>query len=382
MKENFKILTIVGARPQFIKASVVSKAILEYNQNNSYKIEEKIIHTGQHYDTNMSDIFFDEMKIPKPSYNLSIGSGSHAEQTGKMMIAIENVFVEEKPEMVLVYGDTNSTLAGALTASKLHIPIAHVEAGLRSFNREMPEEINRVLTDQLSSILFCPTNVAIENLKKEGIPNKNLNNKVIKSGDVMYDASIYFSNIATNKWLMNNNLKPNNYVLATVHRAENTNNIDRLYSIIEALANISNDICQVVFPIHPRTRLIINEHKELQSIINKSNIKAIAPIGFLDMICAEKNSKLIITDSGGIQKEAYFHKKPCVTLREETEWIELVISGWNKLAGVEKNNIVSSVSQMIDINVASLIDYDFYGKGDAGKIIISALVDYFSQGRE
>ena len=350
-----KILTIIGARPQFIKASVVSRSIEEYNRNTSNKIEEKIVHTGQHYDSNMSDVFFNEMKIPRPYYNLSVGSCSHAEQTGKMMIAIEKILFDEKPELVLVYGDTNSTLAGALTASKLNIPIAHVEAGLRSFNREMPEEVNRVLTDQLSSILFCPTDVAVKNLKKEGIPNNKINNKVIKSGDVMYDASLFYSNIAKDEWLKNNDLKTNDYILATVHRAENTNNIDRLRNIILALDKISKDNYQIVFPIHPRTKSVIEKYKELQIIINNSNIKIIAPLGFLDMISAEKNSKFILTDSGGVQKEAYFHKKLCITLREETEWVELVKSGWNKLAGVEINNILSTVNQVNNINLILIL---------------------------
>lgn len=371
-----KILTIVGARPQFIKAAVVSRAIAEYNSHCSLKklIEEKIVHTGQHYDKNMSDVFFEEMRIPKPHYNLAIGSGTHAEQTGNMMIALEKVFLEEKPDMVLVYGDTNSTLAGSLTAVKIHIPVVHVEAGLRSFNRNMPEEINRILTDQISTLLLCPTDTAVENLKNEGIPNKHINCRVINCGDTMNDAAIFYGGLSTDKWLKDNKLQSNNYILATIHRAESTNTPERLSMLITALDNISREYYQVVWPMHPRTRAMINYNPELKKQIEESQIKIIEPIGYLEMVCAEKNCKIILTDSGGVQKEAFFHKKLCVTMRTETEWVELVQAGWNKIAGLEPENIIKCVKEMLSIDITKLSYPNLYGNGTAGKRIVEELV--------
>ncbi|MBR4330236.1 MAG: UDP-N-acetylglucosamine 2-epimerase (non-hydrolyzing) [Candidatus Riflebacteria bacterium] len=371
-----KIISVVGARPQFIKAAVVSRAVSAYNQSASKRIEEKIVHTGQHYDHNMSDIFFEELQLPLPCYNLAVGSKSHAEQTGEMMVGLEKIFLNEKPDIVVLFGDTNSTLAGALTASKLHIPIAHVEAGLRSFNREMPEEINRVITDQLSSILFCPTDIAVENLKNEGIPNKNISSKVVKTGDVMFDAAKYYSKKAKEKWVVDNDLKANSYILTTVHRAENTDSLERLSNIISALAKISDDCCQVVFPVHPRTMGVITHNAELKNKLDNSSIKIISAIGYLDMLCAESNSRLIITDSGGIQKEAYFHKKLCVTLRKETEWKELVDAGWNRTTDLQADSIIETVSQMLKID-SSLLNYgNLYGDGRAGELIVREIADF------
>ncbi len=376
MVKAMKVLTIIGTRPQFIKAAVISRAIASYNLSASNRIDEIIVHTGQHYDSNMSDIFFEEMDIPKPHYNLGVGSGNHGEQTGRMLIGLEKLLIKEKPDMVLVYGDTNSTLAGALAASKLHIPIAHVEAGLRSFNRDMPEEINRIFTDHVSDILFCPTETAVENLKNEGIPSKNIKSKVVKTGDVMLDAAAYYSKISTDKWLKENNLNAGNFILATVHRAENTDSAERLSNIIDALSKISDDYFQVVFPVHPRTMGVIDSNAEIKNKLNNSSIKVVQPIGYIDMITAEKNCRLIMTDSGGIQKEAYFHKKLCITLRTETEWVELVDFGWNRLTSLDSDKIVDSVEQMLKVDSSKLAYPDLFGDGRAGEQIVLKLADY------
>ncbi len=321
-----KFVSIVGARPQFIKAAVLSRELRKQHI-------EILVHTGQHYDANMSDVFFQEMEIPKPVYNLNIGSGNHGEQTGAMLEGIEKVLLQEKPDWCLVYGDTNSTLAGAIAASKLHIKIAHVEAGLRSFNRRMPEEINRVLTDHISDLLLCPTQTAVENLKLEGITKG-----VHLTGDVMYEALMWAIEKAkkSSKILQELNLIPKNYLLATVHRAENTDNPERLKNILDAFNQLNKII---IWPVHPRTRKKLKE-------INwkpKNHLKLIEPVGYLDMVQLESNASLIITDSGGIQKEAYWLQVPCVTLREETEWVETVESGWNKLVGSGINEIVIGI---------------------------------------
>jgi UDP-N-acetylglucosamine 2-epimerase len=324
-----KILTVIGARPQFIKATPVSKALREAGHS------EFLLHTGQHYDQKMSQVFFEDMGIPTPDVNLNIGSGNHGWQTGQMLLGIENVLLTETPDWVLVYGDTNSTLAGALAAVKLHIPVAHVEAGLRSFNREMPEEYNRVLTDHCSDILFCPTQTAVVNLEKEGITQG-----VYQVGDVMYDAVLQFSDLAQMKSeiLTNLDLKPKEYMLATVHRPYNTDQPTKLLAILEAFAELSKTI---VFPTHPRTR------KQIEALGVKSqlpeNIKLIEPVGYLDMLSLEKSAKMMLTDSGGIQKEAYFFAIPCVTLRPETEWVETVEAGWNVLVGSDKEKILAAV---------------------------------------
>jgi len=316
---GIKVTTIIGARPQFIKASMVSKALREVG------VEESIVHTGQHFDDNMSDVFFRELGMPKPKHNLGIGGGSHGQNTGRMIESIEAVLLREKPNVVLVYGDTDSTLAGAIASVKLHIPVAHVEAGLRSFNRLMPEEINRVLTDHASEILFAPTRLAVLNLRKEGIPQ----GKIKHVGDVMYDAAIFYADIAEKRSNVLNrlNIDTGRYVLATVHRAENTDNKENLAKIVRILSQLSQKT-PVIFPVHPRTKAAINKYGLNEYM---EHIISIDPVGYLDMIMLEKHAKYIITDSGGVQKEAYFFRVPCVTLREETEWVELVEIGWNTL---------------------------------------------------
>jgi UDP-GlcNAc3NAcA epimerase len=328
-----KILTIVGARPQFIKLAPFSKVLRENG------INEIIVHTGQHYDENMNDLFFKELEIPEPDYNLGIGSGNHGEQTGRMLIEIEKVILKENPDLVIVYGDTNSTLAGALAASKLHIKLAHVEAGLRSFNKRMPEEINRVLTDHVSDILFCPTQTAVENLKNEGITKG-----VYLVGDVMFDALLHFSKISDMKSniLERLNIKPKEYYLATIHRAENTDNYERLKNILIAFSKMDE---KVVFPIHPRTRKMISYYG-LGDLLENDNVKVIDPVGYLDMLKLEKNAKAILTDSGGVQKEAFWLKVPCITLRDETEWVETVNLGWNRLVGSNVEKILEAVRDL------------------------------------
>lgn len=360
-----RIVTIVGARPQFIKAAVVSRAIREHNANSSAPIEELIIHTGQHYDPNMSDVFFEEMDIPKPAYNLEINGSSHGKMTGEMLSAIEAVLLEEKPDWVLIYGDTNSTLAGALAAAKLHIPVAHVEAGLRSFNRQMPEEINRVISDHISSLLLPPTQTAVDNLDNEGI----LKN-VVNVGDVMYDASLFYreKGKTSSTILSDLNLEKGNFILSTCHRAENTNDINRLQSILEGLAEISKDI-PVILPLHPRTKAVIHENK-LDAVA--SSLKIIEPISFLDMIQLEENAKAIITDSGGVQKEAYFFKVPCMTMRDETEWVETIKAGWNVLVGADKDAIVNAY-QAVDTDKPW---QELYGDGQAGEKIVKLLLSH------
>jgi UDP-GlcNAc3NAcA epimerase len=317
------IVSIVGARPQFIKAAPVSRALAS-------NFREVFIHTGQHYDYGMSEVFFSEMEMRPPDFNLGIGGGSHGVQTGKMLIELERIFYEVKPDCVLVYGDTNSTLAGALAAAKIQIPLAHVEAGLRSYNRAMPEEINRVLTDHVSTLLFCPTDAAVENLAKEGIEKG-----VHRVGDVMCDALLYNLEVAHNKSQIQKklNLKKGEYALATVHRAANTDDRGRMSSILSALGKLSS---RVVFPVHPRTRKMIQEW----GISASPNVLMIEPVGHFDMLALQENANCILTDSGGVQKEAYLVGMRCVTLREETEWVETVAAGWNQLAGVDEQKIV------------------------------------------
>lgn len=347
-----KIVTVIGARPQFIKAAAVSNKL---RQNN----EEILVHTGQHYDNNMSDIFFEELGIPKPNYNLSIGSGNHGFQTGRMLIDLEELYLKEKPDLILVYGDTNSTLAGALAASKLLIPIAHVEAGLRSFNMNMPEEQNRVLTDHISKYLFAPTETAIRNLK-----NENIINNVYNTGDVMFDAIKLFKEKAlkTSSVLTKNDITPNDYILSTIHRAENTNDINRLKNIISALNESEKNI---VLPLHPRTHKFIKDY----GLNINDNIKIIEPVGYLDMINLESNSQKIVTDSGGVQKEAYFMEKPCITMRDETEWIETVESGWNVIVGSNKTKILDAIVNFNPTGKQEMV----FGLGNAADIISEKL---------
>jgi UDP-GlcNAc3NAcA epimerase len=355
-----KIITIIGARPQFVKAAILSKAFSKHKN-----ITEVIVHTGQHYDKNMSDVFFSELEIPTPHYNLDIHGGSHGMMTGRMLEKIEAVFETEKPDMALVFGDTNSTLAGALAARKNNIPLAHVEAGLRSYNMRMPEEINRILTDRISDFLFCPTIQAIENLGKEGF--QNFDCKIIKSGDVMLDAALYYSAKPEASTKILEELKLSKFILCTIHRAENTDSIVKLQGIIDALSQLSSEI-EVLLPLHPRTRKIIKDRN-----LNTGKIKIIDPVGYFEMIQLIKNSELLMTDSGGVQKEAFFFKKNCVTLREETEWTELVEHGFNIVAGSETNSIVSAYRKMIshkpDFNI------DLYGKGNACEIIVDNLLN-------
>lgn len=352
-----KILTILGARPQFIKAGVVSREIRRVRKEGK-NVHEVVVHTGQHYDENMSNVFFKELNLPEPDYNLGICDKSHGAMTGEMMIKLEEVMKVEKPDIVLVYGDTNSTLAGALTASKLHIPVAHVEAGLRSFNMNMPEEINRILTDRVSKWLFCPTDTAVKNLEAEGF--RNFDCKVVKSGDVMYDASLYYRKFAKKP-----NIEINNdVILCTIHRAENTDDPQRLSSIFEALREISK-FKEVVLPIHPRTKKRIREFS-----IDTTGIKIIEPVSYLENMWLLENCEMVITDSGGLQKEAFFFKKPCIILREETEWIELVENGYSVLAGTDVHMILKS------LNFNFTTDYvnNPYGSGNAGILIIESLV--------
>ncbi|MCG2736017.1 MAG: UDP-N-acetylglucosamine 2-epimerase (non-hydrolyzing) [Candidatus Methanoperedenaceae archaeon] len=324
-----KIISIVGARPQFIKCAPLSKELRKTN-------EEKIINTGQHYDLEMSEIFFKELDIPHPDYNLGIGSGTHGEQTGRMLIEIEKILIQEKPDLVLVYGDTNSTIAGALAASKIGIRVAHVEAGLRSFDRSMPEEINRILTDHISNLLFCPTPQAVTNLKNEGIVSG-----VHMVGDVMQDALLIYSAAAgkVSNIIKKLDLKVNEYFVITVHRPGNTDNKENLRSIIEALKRLEG---KVVFPVHPRTEKYLKEYGFWEKM--PSNVIMIKPLGYLDMLHLMNNADKILTDSGGIQKEAYMLGKPCITLRENTEWVETVDAGWNVLVGADEEMIVDAVN--------------------------------------
>lgn len=316
-----KILTVLGARPQFIKASVVSHAIAQ-----TPGLTEVLVHTGQHFDANMSDVFFDELGMAKPDYFLDIHGGTHGAMTGRMLEAVEQVMLKERPDIVLVYGDTNSTLAGALAAAKLHIPVAHVEAGLRSFNMKMPEEVNRILTDRISHWLFTPTQAATDNLLREGVAPEQIH----QVGDVMYDVALHHgARVQSGTGLMAKlGLKEKGYALATIHRAENTDDPRRLGAIVDAFIATAAQIA-VVWPLHPRTRAVLQVSGRLDAIAKA--IHVIDPIGYLDMVQLEKYATVIATDSGGVQKEAYFHGVPCVTLRNETEWIELVESGWNQL---------------------------------------------------
>jgi len=349
-----KILTILGARPQFIKAGSVSREIAKHDE-----IEEIIVHTGQHFDANMSDIFFDEMQIPKPDYNLNINGLGHGAMTGQMLEKIEEVLLEEKPDWVLVYGDTNSTLAGTLAASKLHIKVAHIEAGLRSFNMHMPEEVNRILTDRVSDILFCPTDAAISNLQNEGF--ENFECTVVKSGDVMQDGALFYKKLA---------VKPSceiseNYILCTVHRAENTDDEKRLRDIFEGLQEIAKEK-QVILPLHPRTKKII---ADLGMDVDALNI--IDPVGYLEMVWLINNCDIVMTDSGGLQKEAFFFEKPCITLRDETEWVELVDNGFNMLVGANKEKILSTYDNQQFNNDFNI---DLYGRGQATNVIVGHLI--------
>jgi len=354
-----KIVSIVGARPQFVNAAVLSRQFLTHSN-----IEEVIIHTGQHFDINMSDVFFDEMKIPRPNYFLGINGLNHGAMTGQMIEKIEQVLFKEKPDWVLVYGDTNSTLAGSLAAVKLHIKVAHVEAGLRSYNMGMPEELNRIITDRISTLLFCPTQNAVDNLNKEGY--KYLPSKVVLTGDIMEDAAYYYQEQAVKP--KEAPVESQSFILVTIHRAENTDNLLRLKSIFNALKKISKETT-VILPLHPRTKSLLIKEK-----IDTGNICIIDPIGYFNMIWLIKNCQLVMTDSGGLQKEAYFFKKYCVTLRDETEWIELVENGYNILAGTDENNILKIVNEFRDKLFNDKTN--LYGGGNSARHITENLINF------
>jgi len=359
-----KILSVVGARPQFIKAAAITRRVKQMNeQSGPTNIDEVLLHTGQHYDWNMSRAFFEEMEIREPDYNLAVGSASHGAQTGRILEGTETVLQKEKPDGVLVYGDTNSTLAGALAAVKMHIPVAHVEAGLRSFNRRMPEEINRVVADHISDLLFCPTETAVHNLAQEGI-----HKGVHMVGDVMYDCALYYAQKAQSRHnlLTRLNLSPRQYALTTIHRAENTDDTGRLLSIFQALNRVAEAGLQIILPLHPRTR----ERLSVLHLKPSPRLRLLTPVSYLDMVVLERNAKLIITDSGGVQKEAYFYRVPCVTLRNETEWMETVESGWNILAGTDAESIANAV---VGARKPSRWR-NHYGDGDAAGRILDVLL--------
>ena len=355
MSLPLKIVTIIGARPQFIKAATVSRSLREHRSN----ICETIVHTGQHYDANMSEIFFEELEIPRASYNLGIGGGSHGQNTGRMIEAIETVLIKENPDWVLVYGDTDSTLAGTIAAVKLHIPVAHVEAGLRSFNRRMPEEMNRVLTDHASSLLFTPTDTATRNLTNEGI----YGDRVKQVGDVMYDAALFYRSKAKKPSLIEFD---SDFVLATIHRAENTDDPNRLAEIISAFNEIAAKT-PVILPLHPRTKKLL-----AQSQIVTRNITLLEPVGYLQMIWLLEHCKLVITDSGGLQKEAFFFGKACITTRDETEWVELVELGANIITGASSSSIQNAMLHFKNTTVKS---GDIYGSGHASDAIAEILAE-------
>lgn len=330
-----KIVTILGARPQFVKAAVLSRII-----SSKKEIKEIIVHTGQHYDANMSAVFFDEMNIPHPKYNLNVNGLGHGAMTGQMLEKVEKILMDEQPDGVVVYGDTNSTLAGALSAQKLGIKVIHIEAGLRSYNMTMPEEVNRILTDRISSLLICPTDTAIKNLEKEGFKHHNI--KIVKSGDIMKDAVLYYSKMASKKAtvLQKYQLQQNEFVLATIHRQENTEDVNVLKGILNGLTAIHQQT-QVVIPLHPRTKAVLEKHKLSYPIT------FIEPVGYFDMLALLKHCKLVVTDSGGLQKEAFFNKKPCLIARKETEWIELVSNGYAELVGGDAGKIVEAYQEYI-----------------------------------
>ena len=351
-----KLITIIGARPQFIKAASLSREILK-----TANIEEVIVHTGQHFDANMSAVFFEEMKIPKPKYNLNINSLNHGAMTGRMLEKIEEVLVQEKPDWLLVYGDTNSTLAGALAAKKLQIKVAHVEAGLRSFNMKMPEEVNRILTDRISTVLFCPTTEAINNLNNEGYGN--IDTLAVNVGDIMYDSALFYSKLAKNTVKYNINEK---FVLATIHRAENTDDEVKLRNIFKAFDKIHKTY-EVVLPLHPRTK------KYLEKYHIETEITLIEPVGYLEMVSLIKNAIGVITDSGGLQKEAYFFHKRCFTLRDQTEWVELVKANCNQLIDVKNEDISALILE--NLSITPDFSNKIYGDGTTSRKIIEVLIN-------
>lgn len=348
-----RILTVVGARPQFVKAAIVSRTLSEAGG-----CEEVLVHTGQHFDYNMSDIFFAELGMPSPDHHLGVGGGLHGENTGRMIEAIERVLLDEKPDCALVYGDTDSTLAAAIASAKLLIPLVHVEAGLRSFNKAMPEEINRILTDHCAAKLLAPSQQAVYNLMREGIDQE----KITLVGDVMYDAALHYAEIAKARSFPSDGFS--DYFLCTLHRKENVDDLGRLKSILDGLAASG---CLIVWPLHPRTRRRIDEF----GLSLPSNVRVIDPVGYLEMIALESRSKLILTDSGGVQKEAFFHGVPCITLREETEWVELVSAGVNRLVGANADALAKAMAEPFD---PSLFGVELYGAGMAAGRVAGSLL--------
>jgi UDP-GlcNAc3NAcA epimerase len=377
-----KILSIVGARPQFVKAAVVSAAIERHNArgNDSTRIEQKLIHTGQHYEHSLSGVFFDQLPLPTPDYHLGVGSGPHGAQTAAMLEGLEKVLLREKPNLTLVYGDTNSTIAGALAAAKLHIPVAHVEAGLRSFNRAMPEEMNRVATDHLSDLLLCPTDTAVKNLRREGILRG-----VALTGDVMLDAVQSFQPMAARRaeLLSNLGVRPGGYGLVTIHRAENTDDLERLENLLRVLMQLNKP---VVFPMHPRLRdrIAKQESGALRQLLEGSReLRIIEPISYLDMLLLETNSRMILTDSGGVQKEAYFVGVPCLTLRDETEWIETLQNHWNRVVGTSPEKILPLAQSLWERNgstPAGAPNLKQFGGGRAADRTVRTIVAYLKKG--
>ena len=374
-----KLVTIIGARPQIIKAAALSRAIKNHF---SGKIQEVIVHTGQHYDDNMSQVFFDELGIPHPDYNLHVGSASHGVQTARMTEGIEALLMKEQPDFIVLYGDTNSTLAGAVAAAKIHVPIVHIEAGLRSFNKSMPEEINRIVCDHCSTLLFTPTHAGLENLKREGFPMDNDgpytidNPKVYHCGDIMYDNSLHFAEIAEEKTDIIQRLaladKP--FILATIHRDSNTDHPERLNAIFDALIQLSKTI-QVVLPLHPRTAKLLktNLDSEKQTLIfNSPSICLIPPVSFLEMIALERHARLVMTDSGGVQKEAYFFKKPGIILRPETEWVEIVQTGNAILADADKERIMEAWAHF-QSNPPTVFP-EIFGDGHAAEFMLEKII--------
>lgn len=356
-----KIITIAGTRPQLVKVAAVSRELRK-------EFTEVLVNTGQHYDYNMAGVFFEQLQIPKPDYDLGVGSMSHGKQTGNMMIKLEEVVEIEKPDVIVVYGDTNSTLAGALVASKLHIPVVHIEAGLRSFNKNMPEEINRVMTDHVSELLFAPTDLAVRNLADE-----NITNGVYQIGDVMYDAVLYNMGIAEeNHSLEDLGLTPKSYILGTIHRAENTDSEEKMNAIVNSFLELDS---KVFLPLHPRTRGKLNSYNLLSKLENASNVILAEPISYLEMLLLEKYATAIVTDSGGVQKEAYFAKVPCFTLRDETEWVETIETGWNQLVNPLKQNLTNLINSFEPIEYRE----NLYGDGKAGEKITKIIKDHFSK---
>ena len=377
-----KIVTIIGARPQIIKAAALSRAIKNHFSD---KIKEIIVHTGQHYDNNMSQVFFDELGIPEPDYNLNVGSSGHAEQTAQMITGIETILKNNKPDYLVLYGDTNSTLAGAIAASKIHIPIVHIEAGLRSFNKAMPEEINRIMCDHASTLLFSPTATGLNNLINEGFNPKNNtpfnadNTGIFHCGDIMYDNSLYFKAISdiSSNILNDQNLEKGNFILSTIHRNNNTDEPERLNSIFRALNNISiNEDITMAIPLHPRTNKLLEKNLSIElfnSISSNPLIKLLPPVSFLDMIALESNCKLVMTDSGGVQKEAYYFNKPSIILRSETEWVEIVEEGAAVIANADEEKIIQSYNLLKNNN--KLTFPSIFGDGKAAEFICGTMLN-------